>query len=40
MYWRLAKVVLPVLVLAVIAALTIGLSGDCSGLGEWTVSPL
>jgi uncharacterized membrane protein YozB (DUF420 family) len=35
---RLAKVVLPLVVLAVIAALTIALDGNCSGLGDWTVS--
>jgi hypothetical protein len=38
MYRRLAKVVLPLAVLAVTAALTIGLNGNCSGLGDWVVS--
>ena len=38
MHSRLARMVLPLIVLAVIAALTIGLDGNCSGLGDWTVS--
>ena len=38
MYRRLAKVILPLVVLAVIATLTIGLNGNCSGLGDWVVS--
>jgi hypothetical protein len=38
MYRRLARVVLPLVVLAVIAALTIGLDGNCSGMGDWVVS--
>lgn len=38
MHSKLARMVLPLLVLGVIAALTIGLDGNCSGLGDWTVS--
>jgi hypothetical protein len=34
---KFAKVVLPLVVLMVIAALTIGLNGDCSFLGEWAI---
>lgn len=37
MYRKLARVVLPLVVLAVIAAFTIGLNGNCSGLGEWSI---
>jgi hypothetical protein len=37
MFKKLAKVALPLVVLAIIAALTIGLNGDCSFLGEWAV---
>lgn len=37
MYWKLAKVVLPLVVLAIIAALTIGLDGNCSFLGDWAI---
>ena len=37
MYKKLAKIVLPLVVLAVIAALTIGLDGNCSFLGNWAV---
>jgi|GEM_PF-6286424 hypothetical protein len=34
---KLLKVILPLVVLMVIAALTIGLNGDCSFLGEWAI---
>ena len=34
---KLTKVIIPLVVLMVIAALTIGLNGDCSFLGEWAI---
>lgn len=37
MFGKLAKVVLPLVALAIIAALTIGLDGNCSGLGNWAI---
>lgn len=37
MYRKLARVFLPLVVLAIIAACTIGLNGNCSGLGEWSI---
>jgi hypothetical protein len=37
MFKKLAKVAIPLVVLAVIAALTIGLNGDCSFNGLWNV---
>ncbi len=37
MYRKLARVLLPLVVLAIIAACTIGLNGNCSGLGEWSI---
>lgn len=37
MFWKVAKVVLPLVVLAIIAALTIGLNGNCNMVGNWAV---